>query len=77
MKVRLHGVITNHPINFDCSEQGVSMHDLGVMPERLAAYLEEAGAILDGGSTEVWESPDLGEDAEQLRWFPNPTEVTV
>jgi selenocysteine lyase/cysteine desulfurase len=45
--------------------------------ERLAAYLEEAGAILDGGSTEVWESPDLGEDAEQLRWFPNPTEVTV
>jgi aminoglycoside phosphotransferase (APT) family kinase protein len=32
-------VITNRAINFDGSEQGVSMHEVSAMPERLAAFL--------------------------------------
>jgi hypothetical protein len=43
--------------------------------EDLSGYLEEAKAILAAGSTETWEPPDLGPEAEALRWFPNPNEV--
>jgi selenocysteine lyase/cysteine desulfurase len=43
----------------------------------LGAHLEEARSILARGAEGGWESPDLGAEAEQLRWFPNPTEVNV
>jgi selenocysteine lyase/cysteine desulfurase len=43
--------------------------------EDLSRYLEDAKAILAAGSTETWDPPDLGPEAEALRWFPNPSEM--
>ncbi len=44
--------------------------------ENLVAYLQNAKEILASGSDDSWEPPDLGRAAEELRWFPNPAEVT-
>ena len=45
--------------------------------EELGGYLEEAKVILAAGSVDAWAPPDLDEEAEALRWFPNPTEVST
>lgn len=42
---------------------------------KLGEYLQTAEVILAEGSHDRWESPDLGAQAEELRWFPNPSEV--
>ncbi len=45
--------------------------------EALSGYLEDAKSILAGGSADAWDAPDLDAEAEALRWFPNPTEVST
>jgi Aminotransferase class-V len=45
--------------------------------ERLPEYLEEARRILAKAPLEGGESPNLGADAESLRWFPTPAEIGV
>jgi hypothetical protein len=41
----------------------------------LDGYLAEAGRILAAEPARDGEAPDLGPEAEELRWFPNPAEV--
>ncbi|MGH8915849.1 MAG: aminotransferase class V-fold PLP-dependent enzyme, partial [Acidimicrobiia bacterium] len=45
--------------------------------EELGGYLAEAKRILAEQPETDGNSPDLGPDAERLRWFPNPAEITI
>jgi selenocysteine lyase/cysteine desulfurase len=65
-----------------------SLHDLSFTADRIAppltapieelgGYLAEAKRILAEEPSPGGDSPDLGPDAERLRWFPNPAEVEL
>jgi selenocysteine lyase/cysteine desulfurase len=66
------------PMSLLDADFGGDRHHLGsVRPEALVGYLAEAEEILDRGSERGPECPSIPEDAESLRWYANPGEVTL
>ncbi|MGD2042732.1 MAG: aminotransferase class V-fold PLP-dependent enzyme [Acidimicrobiia bacterium] len=66
------------PISLYDADLAGARHPLNTAgPEILASYLEIAEQLLDAGSQRDPECPSIPEDAEHLRWYPNPGELTV